>query len=884
MRKLAKLLCLVMALSTVSFGTAQAASSIAYGNFTVDGVTFYARTSSSRGDGPIANAFDGDETTVWKANAGGTKGHWVEFDFGKKVLLNGIKYQSVTQMTNGDCNGAFLNYRIEVSNDGEHYTLIERSFKGYSPTMTVLPMQTVYARYMRFAEPNVKEQTTLFGTGAAELRPVIAEAETDAVPSALGIEIHGTAMSGETLTGKYLYNSTAGVDEEGTKYVWYTSGTKDGNLKTAAFGDAEEGISYEIKPEDAGKYLYLAIIPADKNGKNGRKIWSSPVKILSDEEKTAVADAIASFDEQAMTLTAENIVITGTSSGITLPSVEGAAITYKTDNAAYLSSSGAVLKTAAYAGAACACPEWEKDGIVKSLYTANIVYNGIEFTRDIALTIQPAGVQPESESSVYPAYIRNAEDGINDMGLEVKEENGNKAYYKALQQTWGFYEINAFPVYARNITGQPRHDGSVFNRENWNTNTYDFWQKDVGAANITTDTVWIARQFVKADPAGAKTEASIGLVPKFISGMPTDIHREVYPQNITVNSDSWAEMQMLGNRGSDPGWTQFGFMTYNAPPTAVYIDNIELQELRIGSIELSGSDSVEAGTTAEYSGTVLNQFGTTLGMKAITKTVTSGDVTTEYPITPEQTVAYTLKAPARGVSIDSETGILTADENAKPGKVTVVAKISTPKGFVGANGNINDIKGSNITAEKEVLIVNGNQLVITGKLVDGEKLTASENAKWYIGSNPSGDFAELGEGTEITLANAAGRYIKAVAGAKSEVVYIEPKVGADAVFVYKDGVRKADLALEAGKLKVVSRIVNNTGEPKQAAAIIALYENGKLKAVQKGAAADVPANGSIFAEAELAVTAGENDTAKIMIINGTSAEAYEKAVTLNPKK
>ena len=104
------------------------------------------------------------------------------------------------------------------------------------------------------------------------------------------------------------------------------------------------------------------------------------------------------------------------------------------------------------------------------------------------------------------------------------------------------------------------------------------------------------------------------------------------------------------------------------------------------------------------------------------------------------------------------------------------------------------------------------------------------------------------------------------------------------MFVYKDGVRKADLALEAGKLKVVSRIVNNTGEPKQAAAIIALYENGKLKAVQKGAAADVPANGSIFAEAELAVTAGENDMAKIMIINGTSAEAYEKAVTLNPKK
>ena len=564
--------------------------------------------------------------------------------------------------------------------------------------------------------------------------------------------------------------------------------------------------------------------------------------------------------------------------------MEGAEITYKTDNAAYLSDSGAVLMTAGWSGAACACPEWEKDGIVKSLYTANIKYNGIEFTRDIVITIQPAGVQPGSASSVYPAYIRNAEDGINDMGLEVKEENGNKAYYKTLQQTYGFYDINAFPVYARNITGQPQYDGSAFNKENWNTSTYDFWQKDVGAANITTDTVWIARQFVKADAAGAKTEATIGLSPKFISGMPTDIYREVYPQSVTVNSNDWTEMQMLGNRGSDPGWTQFGFMTYNAPPTALYIDNIELQELRIGSIELNGSNSVEAGTSAAYTGTVLNQFGTTLGMKAITKTVTSGDVTTEYPITPEQTVSYALKTPARGVSINAETGVLTADENAKTGKVTVVAKISTPKGFVGANGNVNDIKGRGITAEKEVLIVNGSPLVISGKLVDGETLTASENAKWYIGSNPSGEFTELGEGTEITLVKAAEKYIKAVSGTKSEVVYIEPKIGADAVFVYKDGARKADLTLEAGKLKVVSRLVNNTEKPKQAAAIIALYENGKLKAVQKGTDVNVPAKGSIYAEAELAVTAGENDTAKIMIINGTSVEPYEKAVTLNPKK
>lgn len=882
MKKLAKFLCLAMVLSSISLTASAEAETYAYGTFTVDGVTFYAKTSATRAitslvqggervDTTLKNAFDGNPDTVWVANTSGTRGHWVELDFGEKKLLGGFKYQAVQQSSgNGDYAGAFGNYKIEVSNDGEHYTRTALSYVGWSKDVQELKTDTVYARYMRLSTYE-NASLSFNGTGAAELAPIVVEADTEAKPTAQRLEIHGTAMSGETLTAKYLYNSTAGIDEKGTKYVWYTSGTKDGEYKDVAFGNTEDGIKYTVKEKDAGKYLILAIIPKDKNGTVGGKVWSNPVKILTEDEKTAVADAVASFDTQATELTKENLVITGTSTDIALPTIENAAITWKNDNTAYLSETGKVIKRSNFGNGSdtCAYPDWEKDGIVKSTYTASISVNGIDFTRDMCITIQPEGTQPgdeTTEETTYPSWKLDAEDGYTNMGLEVKTESGNKAYYRTLEKSgYGYYEMNWVPVCAYRESNDSWH----------NINTWHFWKNTVGS--ITADTVWIGREFVKADPTGEKTEGEIQIGAVGIGAAPADVHRVSYPTgDITINSTDWTELQMVGNLGSDSGYTRLGFLAYGGVPSAIYIDNIELQELRIGSIDLQGDDTVEAGAESTYSGTVLNQFGTTLGMEEITKVKDE----TEYKITPKQTVSFSLKTPKDGVSINAETGKLTVAENVKPGEVTVVAKISTPTGFVGANGNVNDLKGRNVTAEKTVEILNSNPFAISGRLVDGETLAANRDATWYIGKNPEGDFEEIGTGTQITVSNAGGKYVKAVSGICTDVVYIEPKISTDAMFVYKDGARKADLKFETGTLKAVAEIVNNTAAEKTTVAIIAVYENGKLTAVVKGTPVNVPGNGEANVEASLAVTADENITAKIMVVNNGTYEPYGKATTL----
>lgn len=783
---------------------------------------FKVRASAERT--PAANAFDGDENTVWKANASGTTGHWIELDFGRKTLIGGMNYMPVqTGRGNGDYEGAFYDYVLEVSNDGIHYTVLadrdEGCFEG--KPQTALETDTVYVRYLRIRCPEWAD-ISFYSTGAAELSPIIKE-KTEAAPTAIGLEICGTAMSGETVNGKYLYNSLAAEDEGATVYTWYTAGTKDGRKHRVGGGYAANGVEYTVNENDEDKYLILGITAADKSGDVGEEVYSTPVKILSAEEKAAIMPLVESFDAQVRALDAEHIMLTDTEpeQRIEMPSVMGAQIRYTTDNAAYLTANGKILKCANWKSETVAdknaVPNYS-DGATLSEYTAHITYGDIKFTRSFkAAVYRAAGKSSKSnaESGEMPAARYT-------NGIEITSEqsrSGEFSYLNTLKY------------------GSPAADA---------TYTFNLKVSDDKIAapgeTVTADSVWIARAFVKAEDG--ESAADIPIAAYHINDTTS---RGYVLTNNAVSDGEWSEWQMISNKGTLWGGyaREFGFLIYSKKVTKLYVDDIELELLRIGSVEINGAKTVTPGSENLYSASVLNQFGTTLGM-------------TETEITPKQTVKFGIKEYREGISINEETGLLSIAENVKPCKVVITAEINTPGGFKGKNGIVNDITGA-YSAEKEITVL-PREIRITGNTAENGTLNAAENVIWQISDKPAGKFKALGEGQSISTKNAGGKYIKAVSGTgESLPLYIAESVEVSDLMLYLNDIRSDMLKMEKGNLKVNLSVKNN-GEKTDISIVAAEYDGtGKLVGAARTSKLDLDSGANERLTVQLSGVTGEKD-------------------------
>ena len=106
-------------------------------------------SSSEPGAGPD-RMLDGDPSTIWHSMYSVTVAnypHWAEFDANEEVTIKGFKYLPRQSGDNGNIKG----YKLEVSTDGEAWTLVaEGEFPFNSDKQTVLFASPVKARYIRF--------------------------------------------------------------------------------------------------------------------------------------------------------------------------------------------------------------------------------------------------------------------------------------------------------------------------------------------------------------------------------------------------------------------------------------------------------------------------------------------------------------------------------------------------------------------------------------------------------------------------------------------------------------------------------------------------------------------------------------------------------------
>jgi len=94
-------------------------------------------------------------------------------------------------------------------------------------------------------------------------------------PEAGDVEIIGISGVGETVIGKYVYNSDDGVAEstEGSEYQWYIADSENGKY-TAIDGKTQKELV--IEEAYSNKFIKFGVTPVDETGLKGSEIMSEP--------------------------------------------------------------------------------------------------------------------------------------------------------------------------------------------------------------------------------------------------------------------------------------------------------------------------------------------------------------------------------------------------------------------------------------------------------------------------------------------------------------------------------------------------------------------------------------------------------------------------------
>ena len=96
-------------------------------------------------------------------------------------------------------------------------------------------------------------------------------------PEVSNVQISGTALCGEVLTGSYAYNDVEDNADSST-FQWYRSNDAEGMGKTLISGAT--GKTYTVTSYDYGKYLSFKVTPKDALGAMGTAVESSLMEVL----------------------------------------------------------------------------------------------------------------------------------------------------------------------------------------------------------------------------------------------------------------------------------------------------------------------------------------------------------------------------------------------------------------------------------------------------------------------------------------------------------------------------------------------------------------------------------------------------------------------------
>lgn len=116
-------------------------------DISLDGVVATAG-SAQTGEGP-EKAIDRNTATLWHSAWAGTERDnlWIKLDFGKDWMMDGLRYMP---RSSGQ-NGIITKYKIEVSQDDEHYTEVATGDWALDNTWKTVSFDPVRARYVRLS-------------------------------------------------------------------------------------------------------------------------------------------------------------------------------------------------------------------------------------------------------------------------------------------------------------------------------------------------------------------------------------------------------------------------------------------------------------------------------------------------------------------------------------------------------------------------------------------------------------------------------------------------------------------------------------------------------------------------------------------------------------
>ncbi|MEI6347430.1 MAG: hypothetical protein WCP69_05745 [Bacteroidota bacterium] len=145
-------------------------------------------------------------------------------------------------------------------------------------TTTTYTLQSVDAgKYIRFGVLPVASSNSELGVEL--LSDVFNQAIRNTAPVASNIQINGTPLVGQQLTGSYTYTQAESVAEGTSIYKWYRCDDAQGNGENEISGATS--LNYTLQILDQGKYLRFEVLPvAIINTETGVQVKSSVTSLI----------------------------------------------------------------------------------------------------------------------------------------------------------------------------------------------------------------------------------------------------------------------------------------------------------------------------------------------------------------------------------------------------------------------------------------------------------------------------------------------------------------------------------------------------------------------------------------------------------------------------
>lgn len=445
--------------------------------------------------------------------------------------------------------------------------------------------------------------------------------------------VDGILAADEKVSAFYNYENFSGVKEGKSVCKWYVSDTQNGSYEMfeTKYVTAEEPSEITIPSEYTGKYIMFEIVPFDTDGNYGINVSSDPVQIGNDTE--ALKSALSYIEEQMGHMNAID------DKSVFVKNTPEASVTWKSFSPDVITSDGDV-----------SLKEYS-EGAREAVMLAEINISGNKYYKAYRLKTATLGLYIFSKYDAENASVGTAPTGLGrSVVTDVTAHSGTQAYVVTPQQS-----------------GNPRQGFSL----NLNTN-------DVSPSyDITDDTRFILNSYLKRSE-GSTASATPTL---FIGPSAPENKSYAYTPNLKWNSESWTQFQAM----AFPKYSyQIQNYFYSAFSDDFYLDDLEISVLSVGSIDVSGDDSLaipllgEDASSASYSYEMLNQYGTTMGMTEWTWTRNEKTFSC-----PGQTASWKLARDYDGVTL-SEDGVLSVNSDAHAGEIKIRA-YANPSELPGSN-------------------------------------------------------------------------------------------------------------------------------------------------------------------------------------------------------